>query len=51
MVYSLSVYMGGPTPIGTFIVGIGGAEDSWGVWLSLGRPVGKGSILDQGLFR
>ena len=50
-VYSLSTYVGGPTPIGTFIVGIGGAEDSWGFWLSLGRPVGKGSILDQGLFR
>jgi len=32
-------------------VGIGGAEDSWGFWLSLGRPVGKGSILDLGLFR
>ena len=50
-VYSISTYVGGPTPIGTFIVGIGGAEDSWGFWLSLGRPVGKGSILDQGLFR
>ena len=50
-VYSVSAYVGGPTPIGTFIVGIGGAEDSWGFWLSLGRPVGKGSILDQGLFR
>jgi NTE family protein len=50
-VYSLSTYVGGPTPIGTFIVGIGAAEDSWGFWLSLGRPVGKGSILDQGLFR
>ena len=50
-VYSLSAYVGGPTPIGTFIIGIGGAEDSWGFWLSLGRPVGKGSILDQGLFR
>jgi NTE family protein len=50
-VYSVSTYVGGPTPIGTFIVGIGGAADSWGFWLSLGRPVGKGSILDQGLFR
>jgi NTE family protein len=50
-VYSVSAYVGGPTPVGTFIVGIGGAEDSWGFWLSLGRPVGKGSILDQGLFR
>jgi len=50
-VYSISAQLGGPTPIGTFIVGIGAAKDSWGFWLSLGRPVGKGSILDQGLFR
>jgi hypothetical protein len=50
-VYSVSAHLGGPTPIGTLTVGIGGAEDSWGVWLSLGRPVGKGSILDLGLFR
>jgi len=50
-VYSASAYLGGPTPIGTFTVGVGGAKDSWAVWLSLGRPVGKGSILDQGLFR
>ena len=50
-VYSVSALLGGPTPIGTLTVGIGGAEDSWGFWLSLGRPVGKGSILDQGLFR
>ena len=50
-VYGVSAYVGGPTPVGTFTLGIGGAEDSWGVWLSLGRPVGKGSILDDGLFR
>jgi hypothetical protein len=47
----VSALLGGPTPIGTLTVGIGGAEDSWGFWLSLGRSVGKGSILDQGLFR
>jgi hypothetical protein len=45
------MYLGGPTPFGTFTVGIGGSEDSWGFWLSLGRPVGSGSILDQGIFR
>ena len=50
-VYSGSVYLGGPTPIGTFIIGVGGAKESWAFWLSLGRPVGKGSILDGGLFR
>jgi NTE family protein len=50
-VYAASAYLGGPTPLGTFTIGIGGASDSWGVWLALGRPVGKGSILDDGLFR
>jgi NTE family protein len=50
-IYALSAYVGGPTPIGTFTLGVGGSADSWGLWLSLGRPVGKGSILDDGLFR
>ena len=49
-VYGVSAYVGGPTPIGTFTLGIGAAEDSWGVWLSLGRPIGTGSVLDDGLF-
>ena len=51
VVYGMSAYVGGPTPIGAFTLGVGGASDTWGVWLSLGRPVGKGSILDDGLFR
>jgi NTE family protein len=50
-VYGASAYLGGPTPIGTFTLGIGVAEDNFGFWLSLGRPVGRGSILDEGLFR
>jgi NTE family protein len=50
-VYAASAYVGGPTPIGTFTIGVGGAKESWAVWLSLGRPVGKGSILGEGLFR
>ena len=50
-VYGLSAYLGGPTPIGTLVLGAGVASDSWGVWLSLGRPVGNGSILDNGLFQ
>jgi NTE family protein len=50
-VYAISTYVGGATPIGTFTLGVGGATDSWGVWLAIGRPVGKGSILDEGLFR
>jgi hypothetical protein len=50
-VYGVSGYVGGRTPIGTLTLGLGAATDSWGVWLSLGRPIGKGSILDDGLFR
>lgn len=50
-IYGASAYLAGPTPIGTFTLGVGAASDSWSIWLSLGRPVGKGSILDDGLFR
>ena len=50
-ILGISGYLGGPTPIGTLVLGVGVASDSWGVWLSLGRPIGKGSILDNGLFR
>ena len=50
-IFGLSGYIGGPTPIGTLVLGVGVAPDSWGVWLSLGRPVGDGSILDNGLFQ
>ena len=50
-VYSVSGYLGGPTPLGTITLGGGLSTDSWGVWLSLGRPIGTGSILDEGLFR
>jgi NTE family protein len=50
-VYGASAYLAGPTPIGTFTVGAGVASETWGVWLALGRPIGKGSIVDRGLFR
>lgn len=50
-VYGASAYLAGPTPIGMFTVGTGVSSDAWSVWLSLGRPIGKGSILDEGLFR
>jgi hypothetical protein len=31
--------------------GVAGSADSWAFLLSLGRPVGTGSILNDGLFR
>jgi hypothetical protein len=50
-IYSASLSVGGPTPVGTLTLGVAGSEDSWGFWLSLGRPVGTGSILNDPLFR
>jgi NTE family protein len=50
-VYGASAFLGGPTPVGALTLGIAGAEESWAVWLTLGRPIGHGSILDEGLFR
>ncbi|MFZ2508311.1 MAG: patatin-like phospholipase family protein [Steroidobacteraceae bacterium] len=50
-VYGASAYLAGPTPLGTFTLGIGGTSGAWSVWIALGRPIGKGSILDDGLFR
>jgi NTE family protein len=49
--YGASLYLAGPTPLGTFTFGVGAAADTWGFWLSFGRPIGKGSILDEGVFR
>lgn len=50
-IYGASAYLAGPTPIGTFTLGVGATADEWSVWFAFGRPVGKGSILNSGLFR
>ena len=50
-VFGASVYLAGPTPIGTFTLGLAGTSSDWSIWLTLGRPIGKGSILDDGQFR
>ncbi len=50
-IFGASAYLAGPTPIGTFTLGLAGTADEWSVWLSIGRPIGKGSILDDGQFR
>jgi NTE family protein len=50
-VYGASAYLAGSTPIGTFTLGLGATSSEWSIWISLGRPIGKGSILDDGLFR
>jgi NTE family protein len=50
-IYGASVYLGGRTPVGTLTFGVGAASNSWATWVSLGRSIGKGSILDKSLFR
>ncbi len=33
-------------------LGIGSTSlDSWALWLTIGRPVGHGTIMDRGIFR
>jgi len=49
--YGFSLYLGGRTPLGTVTLGVGRATGSWAGWLTLGTPVGQGSILDHPLFR
>jgi NTE family protein len=49
--YGISAQVGGRTPLGTLTLGVGRATGSWGAWLTLGTPVGTGSILNQPLFR
>jgi NTE family protein len=44
-------FFGGKTPLGTLGIGIGWAESNSAIWISLGQPVGKGSLLDDPLFR
>jgi len=49
--YGISVYIGGRTPVGTVTVGVGKTTGSWASWITLGTPVGSGSILDNPIFR
>jgi outer membrane protein assembly factor BamA len=49
--YGISTYIGGATPIGTLTLGVGRASGAWAGWITLGNPVGRGSMLNQPLFR
>jgi len=49
--YGISGYIGGRTPVGTLTIGVGKATGAWAGWVTLGTPVGSGSILDQPIFR
>jgi NTE family protein len=45
------LFLAGPTALGTFTLGVGFAEGEANVWLSIGKPISTGTILDDGLFR
>jgi NTE family protein len=49
--YGISGYIGGRTPVGTVTIGVGKATGAWAGWLTIGTPVGSGSILDHPIFR
>jgi len=47
-----SVYVGGRMQAGPLYVGLGATStDSWSLWISVGRPVGNGTILERGIFK
>jgi NTE family protein len=50
--YGASVFLTGRTLFGPLTIGVGSTStDSWSLWLSVGRPVGHGTILERGVFR
>ena len=51
-VYGGSVYITGRTQAGPLTIGLGTtSSDAWSLWLSVGRPIGDGTILERGVFR
>ena len=51
-IYGGSIFLTGRTIVGPMTIGIGATStDSWSLWLSVGRPVGHGTILERGIFR
>jgi NTE family protein len=50
--YGASLYLTGRTLVGPFTVGVGATtNDSWSLWVAVGRPTGRGTILETGIFR
>ena len=50
--YGASVFFTGRTLFGPLTLGVGTTStESWSLWLSVGRPVGHGTILERGVFR
>jgi len=51
VIYATWLFLTGPTALGTFTLGAGFSDGEGNVWLSLGKPIATGTILDDGLFR
>jgi NTE family protein len=50
--YGVSVFLTGRTLFGPLTLGAGATStESWSVWLSVGRPLGHGTILERGIFQ
>jgi hypothetical protein len=50
--YGGSIYLTGRTIVGPLTLGVATTNtDSWSLWLSVGRPIGRGTILEKGIFR
>lgn len=50
--YGGSVYLTGRTLVGPLTIGLGATTtDSWSLWVAVGRPIGRGTILEKGIFR
>ena len=48
LITGLALTLSGRTPIGPFLVSLGGTDDnSWALQLALGRPIREGSIFDE----
>jgi NTE family protein len=51
-IYGGSFFLTGRTMVGPLTLGVGATStDSWSAWISIGRPVGHGTILERGIFR
>jgi hypothetical protein len=51
-IYGGSLYIAGRTQACPLTVGFATTSaDSWSLWIAVGRPIGNGTILEQGIFR
>ena len=42
VIYGGYLFLAGPTPLGTFTLGVGGTGSEWNVWLSIGKAISTG---------